>query len=170
MNKLILALVFVLSLGFSPAFGQSAGDEAGLYGATRFDLGLLHAGSYRKERPIFFLEQEVGYRFNDHGSVGIGAGIDLYPGALALPVYVAAAYSLDLLQKRTLWQTSVGVNLPLGDPFFFSYRNVSSVGIPLLNGNRMQLVPKLGYILNMDRYVGGSLSALLGIDLRYRLN
>lgn len=170
MNKWITVCLVILLTNCATAWGQSSGASGRLYGSTRLDVGTLHAGSYRKERPIIFLEQEFNYRLGERFSVGLGTGIDLYPGALAFPVFLSGTYAFPVGQQQASVQTSLGANLRIAELFFFSYRNVSSLGWVLGRERKVQWVPRLGYVMNLDRYWGGSLSALFGLDIRYGLN
>lgn len=150
-----------------PVLAQGQNTDTGWFGLSKVEIGSFHAGSYRKERPIVMVQEIVAYQFHPRLSLGIGTGLDIYPAALGFPVYLNGAYQFRVGPGQGVAQTSMGMNLRLSDVFFRSMRHSSSLGYAFSIGKRKVLLPKLGYLLNLDGYAGGSLSLVFGLDLVY---
>ncbi len=137
-------------------------------GETSFLLTAYRLGSYEKERPTFFVEQNFSRRLNEHFSVGAGLGINVYPALLAFPVQVNGKYHFKIKSLPFSIMQSYGRNIKLSDVFFKSNRYLGEVRANFSVG-KVNLVPRVGYNLLWDRYGGRNLGFLIGIGVEYRL-
>lgn len=134
-------------------------------------MATLHAGSYSKERPIFGLEQTFAYRFHPRFTVGVGVGINLYPALLGVPIKVEGTYSFGNPDKKVggFAYQSVGRNVKLFRESFNSQRYDGGLGLTIELTDQVDLVPQVGYLMLLDKYRGGFLSANFGVRLTYGL-
>ena len=115
------------------------------------------------------MEQQFDYRFYAHFSIGGGLGLNLYPAALAFPLFVHGKYHFHIAGIKAYLHQSLGIHLKLSPLFFAANRYLGSLGADLTLGEKLILSPELGDSLIWDKYGGGALSALLGIGVKYQL-
>jgi hypothetical protein len=169
MNK-ILSLFILLLLTFSSwAQGWVPDRGAHIYGYTRFETGYPHVGSYSKERPTFALEQEFVYPIRRSFSVGIGAGIALYPAAYTIPIHIIGSYRFDFLGIRLSWNHRIGMNTKIGENAFFGYRYNSDIRYHRALTRKIGGFVGIGANYLWDRWGGKSLSGALNIGISYGL-
>lgn len=135
--------------------------------STNLHGSFYHIGSYSKERPAFYLEQELNYYVSNELSLGIQTGINLYPGLLGFPVSITAHKENYTTARTLIFTQSIGRNFGIGELFFSNYRYWGSMGIVLNEAKKMRFIPELGYSLLWDRYGGGALSFFAGVRLSY---
>lgn len=170
MNRFCLVLLFIIGIHFGANAQQKrfAPPTHYFYGHTRFDVGFYHIGSYSKERPILYLEQSFNYWLNQRFSFGAGFGINLYPAALAFPVFVNGNYHFTVGRHFLTWSNTLGANLRLGELSFSSFRYLGTVSAPVYSRKSVKIVPEVGYSLLLDRSGGGAITFLAGIGIQYR--
>lgn len=164
MSKILLAISFLFLIGFNTNAQENTKKWAQ---QTQFRLGYYHLGSYSKENPSFFLEHQMNYKISDHWRLGVGAGINLYPSALAYPLYLDGQYHFSLGKLPAHFSQSYGVNLKLGELSFFSHRYVGNFNLLLFPKKKIQLMTGLGYLYVWDNHGGKNVSFLLNIGIQY---
>ncbi|MCH2234508.1 MAG: hypothetical protein MK078_09670 [Crocinitomicaceae bacterium] len=157
MNKIVLILT--LFFGIS----AKAQNEKSISGRTLVDVSFYHLGSYAKERPFVFLEQEINFSLHPKFTFGLGTGINVFPGALGLPLKLRGTYNFN---RNYIFQT-VGAHLKVGTLFFSGYLWRGGYGRTFTLGDQLVLNSDLGYSYGWDRYGGKRLSFYLGIGLSY---
>lgn len=148
------------------AYGQSVPKWSG---ETSLLLTVYRLGSYQKERPTFFLEQNFDRRVSDRFSLGAGFGVNAYPALLAFPAQLNAKYHFKIKSTPFSIMQSYGRNIKLSDVFFNSNRYLGELRANISVG-KVDLTPRIGYNYLWDRYHGRNLGFLLGVGVEYRLN
>lgn len=159
----------VIFLFFTITFAHGQDEEKEFVFATELNAGLLHLGSYVKERPIIFLNQEATYQFTHKFAAGVGVGFDLYPGSLGLPVSVTTNFKNQATAGTLIFTHSYARYLKAGPLFMASNRYMGGMGL-LLNAKeetKVKFMPQIGYSFIWDRFGGKSISFFLGIKMRY---
>lgn len=167
MNKFTLYSLFLLLFSCSGITQEQVSSGNEWSNQTSFRTGFYHLGSYAKENPSFFLEQQLDFIFQEKYSLGLGTGFNIYPAALAFPVFVEGKRILNINQKRFHVTQSYGVNLKLGDIFFYSNRYMGNFNIVLSENQRVDLVTGLGYVYLWDSHGGKNVSFLFNIYITY---
>lgn len=166
--RLIKAIVFC-AFFCSSTSGLSQKDSIRTWsGESAFMLTVYRLGSYQKERPTFFFEQSFNYRLNQRFSIGAGVGINVYPGALGLPVGINGRYHYRIGKVNCTLVQSYHRNLNVGELFFSSYRYMGEL-IGHFKIKDFTLNPKIGYNFLYDKYDGRNLGFLMGISAIYPL-
>ncbi len=135
-------------------------------GETYLLVSAYRLGSYQKERPTFFVEQNINYRLNKRFSLGAGTGINVYPALLGFPLKVDGRYHFNIKSAPLSVVQSYGRNIRLSDIFFNSNRYIGEVRVHL-NLEKVTLLPRVGYNFLWDKYEGRSLSFFAGIGIEY---
>jgi len=164
MKSIKLFLLIVLFCKFD-ANAQTVSSKVWT-GETYFLMSAYRLGSYQKERPTLFLEQNLNYRVNKRISIGVGTGINLYPALLALPLKFDGRYHFQVKSTPMSIVQSYGRNIKLSDSFFRSNRYVGELRVHFPIG-KISLLPRVGYNLLWDKYNGRSLSFFAGIGIEY---
>jgi len=164
--KLLSVLIFCCFTLVAKA--QNSASTPAIEGYTSLSASFLRLGSYSKERPTFFIEQDFDYRFNDRVSLGLGLGFNLYPALLAFPVALNGKYYFKINKRSFLFKQSIGRNIRLADIFFSSNRYLGSFAmqIPL---KQSALFPEVGYNFLWDRFGGKNVGFFLGISWKYTI-
>ncbi|MFK8044108.1 MAG: hypothetical protein AB8B72_01335 [Crocinitomicaceae bacterium] len=163
-TRLLLILFMCLSLSVN----AQSDSVKGWSGESNFLMTVYRLGSYVKERPTFFLEQNFNYRFHDHFSAGAGLGINAYPGLLGFPVGVHGKYHFAIKSMNFSVLQSYHRYLNLGDLFFKSNRYLGEL-VGHVELNKIELTPRIGYNYLFDKYDGRNLGFLLGIGVSYKI-
>ncbi|MFK7787806.1 MAG: hypothetical protein AB8B56_21975 [Crocinitomicaceae bacterium] len=161
--KLLLASV---CLFFSITTDAQNSLEKKWSGETYLLVSAYRLGSYQKERPTFFIEQNINYQWNKRFSFGAGTGIDFYPALLGFPLKVDGRYHFNVKSTPLSVVQSYGRYIRLSDIFFNSNRYVGELRVHLNLGNTT-LLPRVGYNYLWDQYEGRSLSFFVGIGIEY---
>lgn len=167
MNKNCLFFFFVIIFHFSSEAQISLKRSDGMNNQTNFRLGFYHLGSYSKENPSLFLEHQVNYHFKEYYSLGLGVGMNLYPAALAFPLYLEGQRLINIGGRQFYFTQSYGVNLKLGDLSFFSHRYNGNFNAMFFFERKVKLIAGLGYLYLWDNYGGKNVSFLLNIGVQY---
>lgn len=165
MNKVFafLALILIGKISFSQK------DESLIEGQTFIQCSFYHAGSYSKERPAFYLQQDFHYVFGKHFSAGPGIGFGLYPAAAALPLSVSMNYHFKVSKLQLRWQNTIGRNVKVGALFFSSYFFNTSFVTEWYSGEKIQVHSHVGSLFLFDQHGGKSISLNAGIGCTYKL-
>ena len=169
--KEIKKIILAFAIGFCSINGH-AQDKTKLawYGNTSIGLSIYHFGGYTKQRPIYSLEQTFEIAPFEKIRFGLGTGFNLYPAALTIPVYATVKY---LITSKEKWFCSVsqsyGRNIKMGKIGFSSNRYTGNIGNSLKVSEKLWIQSELGYLLNWDKYGGGSLSLSLNFGISYKI-
>jgi hypothetical protein len=138
-------------------------------GETYLLSSFYRLGSYSKERPTLFLEQDFNNRLSERFSVGAGFGISLYPSLLAFPVSVNGKYHFRIKSIPFSIIQSYARHIKLSDVFFASNRYIGELraNLPL---KKVTINPRLGYNFLWDKYGGKNLSFIVGVGIEYNLS
>jgi hypothetical protein len=166
LTKILTIILITISTFDSKA--QNLTDK-GLSGETYFYSSFYRLGSYNKERPTFFLEQNINYRFNKRFSAGVGLGIDLYPALLAFPLFIDVKYHFKIMSLPFNLTQSLGRNIKLTDTFFTSYRYMGDLSLTI-KLKKMNINPRIGYNFLWEKYGGKNLGFFAGIGIEYKLS
>jgi len=164
--KLIKLITFIFILNSISGTSQ---ELTKWEGKSQLMTGIYHFGSYAKEGPIFFLEQHFFYNFNHRYSIGIGAGLDIYPGGLALPIMIEGKYNFTLFKKPAFFSQSIGKYILSNELFFSANRNVGAFGLVVNPDKKVLIVPEIGYSYLWDKYGGKELSFLINLGVQYSI-
>lgn len=134
---------------------------------THLRVGFYHLGSYSKENPSLFLEHQLNYKVHEKWNLGVGAGVNLYPAALAYPIYMEGQYRFSCRGLPSYLSQSYGVNLSLGEYSFFSHRYIGNFNVLLLQQKKIQLITGLGYLYIWDHWGGKNISFLLNAGVEF---
>jgi len=162
---IVLFVLGCATLGYS----QDEADAGPWRTKTIFRTSFYHLGSYSKEKPSFFLEQNVNFVLSSRFYLGLQMGVNLYPSLLAFPVSLQGKYYLSPSALKMYINQSVGRNIKLGKSSFPSNRYVGSLGLDLGLGNSSRLSPHLGYSFIWDKFGGGALSFFVGLGWEIQL-
>ena len=145
------------------SFGQSSLKWTA---TTDVFMSYYHVDSYAKERPIIALEEVIDFSPFERWKYGLGFGANLYPATLTVPVFLSVKHIKPLRNdlRLSIFQT-YGRNLRFGELGFSSSRNYGGLGLSLRLKDGMRVEPKIGYLLNWDKWGGASLSFTLGVGL-----
>ena len=139
-------------------------------GNTSFGLSVYHIGSYAKQRPIYSIEQSFEVAPFEKIRFGLGTGLSLYPATLTIPVFTSVKY---IITSKKKWLCSVtqsyGRNLKLDKLGFNSNRYSGNIGNSLRIREELWMKGELGYLVNWDKYGGGSISLILNFGISYKI-
>ena len=163
MNKKLFLILMIFSLTLAELNAQENTQKWSQQ--VDASVGFYHLGAYAKENPSLFLEYQANYRVLKKINIGLGAGVNLYPAALAYPLYVEAQYRFSIGDLPAYTSQSYGVNLKLGERSFFSHRNVGNLNVILFQDKNVQLISGLGYLFLWDNYGGKNISFLFNVGI-----
>lgn len=162
MSKVIIILILFLSVLYSN------GQEERLFTQqTQLRLGFYHLGSYAKERPVFLIEHQLNYQVDSRLKLGVGAGVSLYPAALAYPIHIQGQYHFTLANIKSYLSQDYGVNLSLGENSFFSHRYTGGYHLIFNNDKKIQWITGLGYLYLWDNFGGKNVSFLINLGILF---
>lgn len=147
------------------------GQDVRWKGTTSLIGSYYHVGSYSKERPFAGVEQLFEVQPFDKWSFGIGTGFNLYPANATFPFFATVRYTTSVAEKwEFFYLQSYGRNIKYGSIGFNSNRLYGEFGFPFILNNKLRLSPGMGWLMNLDRFGGKSLSFTGSVGLSYYIN
>jgi len=167
----IKKIILLCTLGLISHYSQCQElTKRSWYSNTSIGLSTYHFGSYSKQRPIFYLEQSFEIALLRKIRLGLGTGLNLYPATLTIPVFANTRFIAASKNKWTCYITqSYGRNLKIGRIGFNSNRYTGNLGNSFKVGEKLWLQGELGYLINWDKYGGGSVSLNLNFGMSYKI-